>query len=129
MKVLLSVKPKYVEKIMSGDKRYEFRKTIWKKKINEVYIYSTTPEKKIVASFTYDKVIKEDPQTLWEFYHEESGLTQGEFFDYFRGIKKGYAIPIKELKPFDPPLELSLNNIRPPQSFRYISEEQVSHLI
>jgi predicted transcriptional regulator len=38
MNVLLSMKPKYVEKVLSGDKRYEFRKRgpsqniIWEEK-------------------------------------------------------------------------------------------------
>jgi len=32
MNVLLSMKPRYVEKVLSGEKKYEFRKRIWKKK-------------------------------------------------------------------------------------------------
>jgi predicted transcriptional regulator len=40
MDVLLSVKPKFVEKIISGTKRYEFRKIIFKEnEINRIYIY------------------------------------------------------------------------------------------
>jgi hypothetical protein len=50
--VLLSIKPKYVKSIIEGDKRYEFRKTIFKnREINRIYIYSSSPVKKIVGTF------------------------------------------------------------------------------
>lgn len=32
MKILLSIKPQYVEKIISGEKRYEFRKKEFKRR-------------------------------------------------------------------------------------------------
>jgi predicted transcriptional regulator len=32
MNVLLSIKPRYVEAILKGDKRYEFRKNIFRNK-------------------------------------------------------------------------------------------------
>ena len=38
MNVLLSVKPKYAEKIVEGEKKYEFRRAIFKKQdIEKVY--------------------------------------------------------------------------------------------
>ncbi len=56
MRVLLSIKPKYVEKAITGEKQYNFRKTIFRNKnVREVYIYSTPPTKKIVGKFVYWK--------------------------------------------------------------------------
>jgi type I restriction enzyme S subunit len=53
MKVLLSIKPQYVDEIVKGNKKYEFRKKIFKKKdeVQEIYIYSTSPVKKIIGYF------------------------------------------------------------------------------
>ncbi len=51
MNVIFSIKPKYVERILSGEKKYEFRKRIWKKQVDRVFIYASSPVKKIVASF------------------------------------------------------------------------------
>jgi type I restriction enzyme S subunit len=40
MDVILSIKPKYVQSIIEGDKRYEFRKAIFKNRtIDRVFIY------------------------------------------------------------------------------------------
>jgi predicted transcriptional regulator len=50
MNVLLSVKPKYANEIISGRKKYEFRKSIFKREdIKKMYIYSSSPVKKIIA--------------------------------------------------------------------------------
>ena len=46
MNVLMSIKPKYVEKIISKEKTYELRRNIFKREVSNVLIYSTSPEKK-----------------------------------------------------------------------------------
>ena len=43
MKVLLSIKPEFVEAIFSGEKLYEYRKAIFKKNVTTVVIYATKP--------------------------------------------------------------------------------------
>ena len=49
MYVLMSIKPKYVEKILSGEKKYEYRKTLLKKDVESILVYSTSPVKKVVC--------------------------------------------------------------------------------
>lgn len=66
MNVLLSIKPKYIEKIIKGNKRYEFRKSIFKKSVDEVWIYATSPTKKIVGTFVIGEIIKDTPANLWK---------------------------------------------------------------
>ena len=40
MNVILSIKPEFVEKIFSGEKQYEYRKILFKQKVDTVYIYA-----------------------------------------------------------------------------------------
>lgn len=35
MEVLLAIKPEFVEKIFSGEKKYEFRKVVFKKEVRQ----------------------------------------------------------------------------------------------
>ena len=50
MKILLSIKPTFVEEIFKGDKKFEFRRTIFKRKdIKKVVVYATKPIGKINA--------------------------------------------------------------------------------
>lgn len=119
MNVLLSIKPEYVNEIITGNKKYEFRRTIFKRNdIENVYIYSTAPEKKIVGFFKLGKIISDDPETLWENLKEASGIKKEDFFKYFNQKNVGFAIEIQELNIFSKPKHLE--SISPPQSFCYI---------
>ena len=64
MKVLLSIKPKYVEEINKGSKLYEFRKVIFSDNISTIYVYETAPTKKIVGKIVIDNIIEDSPLNL-----------------------------------------------------------------
>lgn len=127
MKVLLSIKPQYVDEIVKGNKKYEFRKKVFKKKnkVQEIYIYSTSPVKKIVGYFKSDKIIKDHPEKLWEQYKDHSGIGEFEFFEYFKERDFGFAIEISQLEIFETPIDpkIVMPNFVAPQSFRYIEKE------
>jgi len=123
--VLLSIKPKYVEKIISGQKKYEFRKTIFNLDEEIVVIYATSPIKKIIGYFHIEEVINDHPKKIWSKCRELSGISKSSFFEYFTDRNYGYAIRIGKLHLFDEPLEPT--SIMPgfiaPQSFCYIDRE------
>ena len=126
MNVLLSIKPNYVKEIINGNKRYEFRKTIFNnhRNVAKVFIYSTSPQKKIVGYFKIGKIVKDAPEELWKKYNNRSGMDEDDFFRYFNGYNEGFAIKIKSLLIFEvfiDPEEL-IPNFVPPQSFRYIDD-------
>lgn len=126
--VLLSIKPKYVKEILSGAKQYEFRKRIFRNEtVKTVYIYSTSPEKKIVARFQLSEIIKNSPDYLWEQYCDVSGLSEREFFEYFSDRDTGYAIRIDELEEFAEPVDPRsvIDRFVAPQSFRYVDGHEI----
>ena len=44
MKVLMSIKPEFVEEIIKGTKKYEYRKSLFKNPdISEIVVYATQP--------------------------------------------------------------------------------------
>jgi len=123
MNVLLSVKPKYANEIVSGRKKYEFRKSIFKREnIEKMYIYSSSPVKKIIAIVDIDGILSDSPQKLWEKFHDDAGITEPEFFNYFKNSDVGYAIKISNVQEFSIPIDpYHLDeDFRPPQSFYYI---------
>ncbi len=125
MNVLLSIKPKYVNEIVNGNKRYEFRKSVFRKRdnVDRVYIYASAPVKRIVGAFTIKTIMEEHPEELWRICKEFSGISEVEFFDYFRDRDKSYAIEIGMLELFDPidPKD-RIPDFSPPQSFCYTDE-------
>lgn len=131
MNVLLSIKPKYANAILNGEKEYEFRKVIFKEKnVEKVYIYSSSPIKKIVGVFTVGGIIEDHPKRIWKKCQDKSGITKEDFFTYFNGCKKGYAIKIDNLKPMKTPLDLKkiYPDFIPPQSFCYFDISSIGGL-
>lgn len=126
MNVLLSIKPRFVEKIAERNKEYEFRKAIFKDVTKKVFIYSSSPVKKIIGYFLIDHILEDTPQVLWEKCANYSGIEQDEFFEYFKNKEKGYAIKIGKIFIYKNPLDPYENhsNFIPPQSFYYINESK-----
>jgi predicted transcriptional regulator len=128
MNVLLSIKPKYVEEIKNGNKRYEFRKSLCniknRDKLEKIFIYSSSPIKKIVARFLVEEILEDHPEHLWNKCKDVSGIEQVDFFKYFKGKDSGLAIKISELKFFKKPIEPEqiIPNFSPPQSFCYVED-------
>ncbi|MHA1648504.1 MAG: hypothetical protein ACTSVU_09685 [Promethearchaeota archaeon] len=131
MSVLLSIKPKYVKSILDDSKKFEFRKMIFKRKnIIDVFIYSSSPEKKIVGVFEIGKILKDSPEKLWILCQDYAGISKEDFFKYFKEKDFGFAIEIKKLKIFSKkidPYEL-IPDFHPPQSFCY-TEIYENHLL
>lgn len=122
--VLLSIKPKYVKAILDGTKHYEFRKQIFKTETAKtVFIYSSSPQKKIVACFRVGRIIEGHPEFLWEQFWDVSGISEQEFFEYFSDRDTGYAIRIDDLERFPEPVDphTMFEQFVAPQSFRYVN--------
>ena len=123
MKILLSIKPEYAEKILSGEKKFEFRRVLPKNKaIKKVVIYATLPIGKVVGEFEIEELISDSPSQLWERTAEFSGITVHFFNTYFDGRDTAYAIKVGKTKKYSK--EKKLIDILPsgiaPQSFCYI---------
>ena len=124
MDVLLSIKPKYVKSIIEGDKRYEFRKTIFKnRKINRIFIYSSSPVKKIVGTFEIGGILEDHPVDLWDTVKEFAGIDNRDFFAYFEGRSRAFAIEIQNLQEFNAPIDPyeTMPGFVPPQSYCYMN--------
>jgi len=121
MKVLMSIKPKFVEKIFSETKTFELRKKIFKSSINTIVIYSSSPKKKVVGEIIIDKIISSTPRLLWKSYKNNLGISEKEYFKYYKNSKVAYAIKIKKVIKYKKELELKDFGIeKAPQSYQYI---------
>lgn len=124
MRVLLSIKPDFVNEIIKGNKKYEYRKKIFRKDVNSIVIYASKPVGKIVGEFTVGKILNDTPENLWLETSEYSGISQDFFYQYFRGRSEGYAIQIKEFHQYEVPIDPynEFEKFIPPQSYKYIED-------
>lgn len=120
-KILLSINPEYSSQILQGRKKYEFRRQVAKRKVDEILIYSTSPEMKIVGSVKVKSVIKNTPEKLWEETKDFAGISKEKFFSYFDGKNSAFAYKLGDVIKFNPPQKLIDYNIKvAPQSFIYL---------
>ena len=120
--VMLSIRPKWCERIASGEKTIEVRKT--KPKLDtpfKCYIYCTQSgvalgawgkHGKVIGEFTCDRifpinVFDNGGIQNWFFEHmERSCLTYEELADYIGNGRTGYGWHISDLVIYDEPKEL-----------------------
>ena len=121
MKVVLSIKPEFANKIFDGTKKFEFRKAIFKnEKIKTVIVYSSSPVQQVIGEFEIERIINHDIDTLWGLTHQESGITEDYFYKYFEDRLEGFAIQIRKVKKYRTSKCLRTDfNLFPPQSFAY----------
>ena len=58
-KLLMSINPEHVDNILAGTKKFEFRKTKCKEKIDSIIIYSTFPIMRVVAEVEVKDIIED----------------------------------------------------------------------
>ena len=126
--LILSIKPQYVEQIFNGNKTIELRKSMPSANVGDtVIIYSTVPVKAIVGICRIDDIIIETPENIWLKYSKKLGISDKDFWEYYRDSNKSVSIFISIICKFE--LGIPLSDIKkihpsfqPPQCFKYISK-------
>ena len=119
--ILLSIKPQFVKKILSGEKRFEFRKSIPNKTVNKILIYSSHPVCAVVGEAEIIDIISAEPKLLWNSTKNQSGVDCEFFFKYFADKDKAYAYKLGKITKYPIAKRLSDFGVKcAPQSFVYI---------
>ena len=121
-KILMPIKPEFVEKILLGTKKYEYRKIKAKRNnIEKMLIYSTFPVMRVVAEVDIVEIIEGKPELLWEETKLESGITKEFFNKYYKDREVAITYKLGNIKIYDEPKTLNdigINYV--PQSFIYL---------
>ena len=125
---LISVHPCYAEKIISGEKKMEFRRSWATKPVDVLVIYATTPIQRIIALADVKQIFVGSKTKLWNLAKGVGGgISRRKLFNYLDGKKSAVAIELSMVKPIadgiDPKCIFG-PEFRPPQSFRYLKDEE-----
>lgn len=120
--IMISINPQYVEKILSGEKTYEYRKSMFHdRSVENLLIYETKPVCKVVAECHIDDVLVMPKHDLWELTKLQSGITEDFFNKYYGDKEVAKAIKISNVVRYDSPKELSDYGLKnAPQGFVYV---------
>ena len=129
---LISIHPTYVEKILSGEKRLEFRRGWASSSVDFLVIYATSPIQRIVAIAELGKVTRGSKTQLWKLARDKGGgISRRKLFAYLEGKKEGVALELlRKLRISDGinPRMVFGDEFHPPQSFRYLKRDELDLL-
>lgn len=119
--IILSINPEFVDKIISGEKKYEYRTRIAKKGVKKIIIYCTFPRMKVLAEADIKSILTLNPEDLWKKTSEHSGISKERFLKYFSGRKIAYAYELGKVISYEKGKSLADFGCKSaPQSFVYI---------
>ncbi len=125
--VLISIQPRFADRILSGEKTIEFRRRWAANNVQTLVIYSSAPVKRIVAVASIAGVEELSPGRLWQLSKRMGGgLSRMELLNYFQGLDTGYGIRLEDVQVLKTPIDpySRLDGFRAPQSYRYLRADE-----
>lgn len=130
--ILLSVKPRFAELILTGSKRVEFRRKVPSQAIGTIALYSSAPTQAIIALVEVLETIEATSSKLWEVAKlNGGGLTRQELRAYFEEKETGFAFMLGKVQVFADPIDpkVVFKGFTPPQSFKYLTVKEHRRLV
>lgn len=126
MIVLYPIKPRYIESILDGDKKFELRRKLPKTTPKYVVLYSTSPVAKVVGYAEVKKVHSLPLEEMWNLVSVDAAIEHDDYLDYFTGIEVANALEFEKVYKFTNPFSLHnlFSDFNIPQSFSYIEPHQ-----
>lgn len=130
MNALLSVKPEFANRILDGTKKYEYRKRVFSKPVERIFVYSSSPTQRIVGEIELVQVHCAAPSSIWRRTRLHSGISRRYFLEYFSGRDVGYAIEVGAVHPYSRPVDpfTVLVGFVPPQSYMYVCDADAGEI-
>jgi predicted transcriptional regulator len=126
---LISLEERFAEGILNGNKLVELRRRPMRLAVGTtIWMYVKVPVGKVIGAAQVQSLHVWAPTTLWKRYGDVSGLSRTEFFDYFSGVARGFALVLSNPSRLPAPLPLerlrSLNDgFHPPQFFLHLPSD------
>ena len=130
--IFLSLKPRFAEAIVSGEKLIELRRQRPNLDLpTRALLYASSPAMALVGECVVTGVVDLAPSTMWRRYGSVSGVTRTEFAEYFLGKKRTYGLLLDKPSRLRTPVPLQqlrdqFGTFQPPQSFRYFAPADFS---
>ena len=125
---LISIKPKYVNRMLSGEKSIEIRR----RSVNLpdgalLWIYATLPLGCILAVAGVEGIVTDKPHKIWSKYASQIGVGEDEYATYVRNCNRISAIKIRSIDKIKPiPLSLLKSQVKsfhPPQFMARLNDD------
>ena len=131
--ILLSVRPRFAHAILDGTKSAEVRRRFPSQPDRAtVFLYSSTPERAVLGTVHLDAIDRPQADDVWNLYHDRIEIEEASLNDYLEDVDAAAILRISAPHRWDTPVPLSdlrrIIGVEPPQSFRYLDDDQSHRL-
>jgi predicted transcriptional regulator len=132
--LFIAVKPEYANKLISGEKDIELRKTKPHVQAGDyAIIYASAPAKVVLGYGKIKRIILCSPQEMWANFSSRLGIKEQDYLMYYKNSNKSVGIEFEMIKPINPISLAELRrvdpNFHPPQIYRYVSNEEIRKVL
>ena len=132
--LVLSLKPRFAEAILSGRKTVELRRVMPRITVPTLaLLYASGPTRSLVGTCVVSSVVRYQNRELWRLYGAETALSRSEFDAYLTGREAGVALLLEQVNRLPAPIPLPALRraaaFRPPQSIAYVGNERRERLL
>lgn len=129
--ILMSIRPCFANKILSGSKKIEVRTEFsvrWKGA--KVVFYASDPQQELVGEGVIDDISIDTPSNIWERYGDLIGCSHEEYLQYCGFRTRVSALRFENVLPYKnriPRAQLQVlmdEDLRPPISFNRLSNNR-----
>ena len=121
--VLMAIRPQFADRILSGSKQYEVRRSRpGFRKGSTVWIYATKPCGAVIGLFEAGEIVEASSAGLWRALGPRLGVTRAELEQYLVGKDRAFAIKVLRPRRLDASVDLP-RGVVVPQSYRYLRRE------
>lgn len=120
--LILSLRPGPYARLIEGMKRHEFRRR-FPDEATSAFLYLAAPISAVVAYAEFGRPIIGTPEELAAIAEKGEAGSYADTLDYFKGVSKGYALPLLSLREIEPMPLTELRDVfgfRPPLSYRRV---------
>jgi predicted transcriptional regulator len=122
--VLMSLRPRYADAILTGEKTVELRRRRPSfPPGTSILIYASSPDQRVLGTFIAGEVLEAPPDVLWPTIRDRAGVSRDEFDSYFTDCHLAYAIEVSDPRRLSP----AQLGIRPPQSYLFLRRSHRQH--
>ncbi len=122
--IIISIKPALVEAIVSGQKRYEYRKSFPPFRVRNLVIYSTYPVQKVVCVAEALSMRENSVSAIWDATGVGAGVSHETYLEYFGNRWKACAFELGRIRLFPVPMRPQAidPSLAVPQSYNQITD-------
>jgi predicted transcriptional regulator len=124
--MIISIKPEFANKIFSGEKSIELRKSAPNISGGDIVIvYCTLPVKAIIGFCRVEELIRMSPTEMWKTHKSKLGIDKSSYNAYYESHQLAVGIVLTAICRLDEAISLDLiksiyPHFNPPQTFRYL---------